>query len=126
MSDVETRARTVGAGLGLEIDFRQTNHEGMLVDWIQEARTKAQGIVLNAGGYSHTSVAIQDALRAADVPVIEVHLSNIHAREAYRHHSFVSAAAAGVIVGLGVDGYDFALEALARRIAPREPEILSV
>ncbi len=98
----------------------------MLIDWIQEARTAAQGIVLNAAGFSHTSVAVQDALRAADIPVIEVHLSNIHARESYRHHSYVSAAAAGVIVGLGIDGYEFALQALARRVAPKEPEVFSV
>ncbi|WP_026362903.1 type II 3-dehydroquinate dehydratase [Methylopila sp. M107] len=126
LADVEARARTVGEGLGLEIETRQSNHEGDLVDWIQEARTAAQGVVLNAGAYSHTSIAIVDAIRAAGVPVIEVHISNIHARERFRHHSYVSAVAAGVIVGCGIDGYEFALQALARRITPLELETISV
>ena len=105
--------------------FRQSNHEGQLVDWIQEARTAAQGVVINAGAFTHTSVAILDALRAISAPIIEVHISNIHARESYRHHSYISAAAAGVIVGCGIDGYDFALQALARRITAAGPEILT-
>ncbi|PZQ11563.1 MAG: type II 3-dehydroquinate dehydratase [Ancylobacter novellus] len=121
LADVEARAKTVGADLGLDVDFRQTNHEGVLVDWIQEARTAASGIVLNAGAYTHTSVAIHDALRAAEKPLIEVHISNVHAREGFRHHSYVSAIADGVIVGLGVDGYEFALQALARRIRRPAP-----
>ena len=116
LGDVEARARSVGESLGLDIIFRQSNHEGELIDWIQEARTAAAGIIINAAGYTHTSVAIQDALLAAEKPVIEVHLSNIHARESYRHHSYISAVARGVIVGLGIDGYEFALHALARRI----------
>lgn len=116
LADVEALTRTVGAKLGLEIDFRQSNHEGVLIDWIQEARTASAGIIINAAGYTHTSVAVQDALLAAEKPVIEVHLSNIHARESYRHHSYISAVARGVIVGLGIDGYEFALHALARRI----------
>ena len=121
LADVEARTKAVGADLGLDVDFRQTNHEGVLVDWIQEARTAASGIVLNAAGYTHTSVVIHDALRAAGKPVIEVHISNIHAREGFRHHSYVSAIADGVIVGLGVDGYEFALQALARRIRREAP-----
>lgn len=121
LADVEARTKTVGESLGLGVDFRQSNHEGVLIDWIQEARRGAAGIIINAGGLTHSSVAILDALRAAEKPVIEVHLSNIHAREAYRHHSYISAAAAGVIVGLGIDGYEFALHALARRIGREAP-----
>jgi 3-dehydroquinate dehydratase-2 len=110
------------AALDLQIDFRQTNHEGQLVDWIQEARESADGIVLNAGAFTHTSVAVLDALYAAELPVIEVHLSNIFRRERFRHHSYVSLAARGVICGLGAHGYELALEALANLIedAPGE------
>jgi 3-dehydroquinate dehydratase-2 len=101
-----------GRKLGLEVDFRQTNHEGVLVDWIQEAATGAAGIVMNPGAYTHTSVAIHDAIRAAGKPVIEIHLSNIFARESFRHHSYVSPVAAGVICGFGPKGYLLALDAL--------------
>lgn len=125
LKDLETATVRMGESLGLSVDFRQSNHEGVLIDWIQEARRSAAGIVINAGGLTHTSVSILDALRATEKPVIEVHLSNIHARESYRHHSYISAAAAGVIVGLGVDGYEFALHALARRIR-REPPAATV
>ena len=126
LADIEARAREVGEKLGLHVDCRQSNHEGVLVDWIQEARSGVSGIVLNAGAYTHTSVAIHDALRAVGVPTVEVHLSNIHAREAFRHTSFVSPIAIGVIAGLGVDGYEFALQALARRIEHgRRPETLT-
>jgi 3-dehydroquinate dehydratase II len=100
----------------LKVDFRQTNIEGELVTWIQEARTSASGIILNAGAFTHTSVAILDALQASDVPVIEVHLSNIFRREAFRHHSYVSMAANGVICGLGAKGYELAIEAMAHLI----------
>ena len=113
LADIEARCRSRGATLGLEIDFRQTNHEGQLVDWIQEARLAAAGIVLNAGALTHTSVALLDALSATDLPVIEVHLSNIFRRERFRHHSYVSLAATGVICGLGARGYELALEAIA-------------
>lgn len=116
LADVEALARARAKALGLAIDFRQTNHEGMLVDWIQEARHGAAGIVLNAGAYTHTSVAILDALQAAEKPVIEVHLSNVFRREAFRHHSYVSPAALGVIAGCGPLGYALALEALAAHI----------
>src|SRR5262249_59346908 len=104
------------AALGLEIDFRQSNHEGQLVDWIQEARESADGIILNAAALTHTSVAVLDALSAAELPVVEVHLSNIFRREGFRHHSYVSLAANGVICGLGAQSYERALDALANLI----------
>jgi 3-dehydroquinate dehydratase-2 len=116
LADIEERCLARAAALDLQIDFRQTNHEGQLVDWIQEARESAQGIILNAGGYTHTSIAILDALRASEVPAVEVHLSNIHRREPFRRHSYVSEAAHGVIVGFGAHGYLLALEAMARLI----------
>jgi 3-dehydroquinate dehydratase-2 len=116
LADLEERCLARAAALDLEIDFRQTNHEGQLVDWIQEARESADGIILNAGALTHTSVAIFDALSAADLPIIEVHLSNIFRRERFRHHSYVSLAAKGVICGLGAHGYELALEAIARLI----------
>jgi 3-dehydroquinate dehydratase-2 len=114
---VEKRAKERAKAVGLAIDFRQSNDEGELVTWIQEARDKAQGIILNAGAYSHTSIAILDALQAAELPVIEVHLSNIFRREEYRQHSFVSLAAKGLICGLGAKGYELALEAMAEMLA---------
>ena len=98
---------------GLTTVFRQSNHEGELVDWIQEARTKACGIVINGGAYSHTSLALHDALRAVDLPVVEVHLSNPFAREEFRHHSRISPVAHGVIVGFGAQSYALAVDALA-------------
>ena len=107
----------MAAGLGHALDFRQSNHEGQLVDWIQEARATAAAIVINPGAYSHTSVAILDALNAFDGPVIEVHISNIHKREAFRHHSFVSARADGVIAGCGTQGYQLALQRAATLLA---------
>jgi 3-dehydroquinate dehydratase II len=119
LADVETRAKARAKDVGLSIDFRQSNDEGELVTWIQEARDKAQGIIINAGAYSHTSVAILDALQAAELPVIEVHLSNIFRREEYRQHSFVSLAAKGVICGLGPKGYELALEAMAEMLSAK-------
>ena len=116
LADIEERCLARVAALDLQIDFRQTNHEGQLVDWIQEARESADGMVLNAGALTHTSVAILDALSAAQLPVIEVHLSNIFRREGFRHHSYVSLAATGVICGLGAQGYERALDALANLI----------
>jgi 3-dehydroquinate dehydratase II len=116
LADIEACCLTRAAALDLRIEFRQTNHEGLLVDWIQEARESADGIVLNAGALTHTSVAVLDALSAADLPVIEVHLSNIFRREPFRHHSYVSLAARGVICGLGAHGYELALEAVAKLI----------
>jgi 3-dehydroquinate dehydratase II len=116
LADIEERCLARAAALDLQIDFRQTNHEGQLVDWIQEARESADGIILNAGALTHTSVAILDALSAAQLPVIEVHLSNIFRRESFRHHSYVSLAATGVICGLGAQGYERALDAVANLI----------
>jgi 3-dehydroquinate dehydratase-2 len=116
LADVESLCQQTGAALGLAIEFRQSNHEGELVTWIQEARQSADAILINPGAYSHTSIAIHDALKAADLPVAEVHLSNIHQREAFRHHSYVSAVAFGVICGFGAQGYSLALMALADKI----------
>jgi 3-dehydroquinate dehydratase-2 len=120
LQDVEAVCRRTAEGLGLTLDFRQSNHEGQLVDWVQEAgRTvrdgAAVGAVVNAGAYTHTSIAIRDAIAGSALPVVEVHLSNVHAREPFRHHSYLSAVAMGIIVGLGTDGYVYALRALARR-----------
>ena len=114
LADIEEACMERGSVLGLTVDFRQTNTEGQLVEWIQEARENADGIVINPAGYTTTSVAILDALLAAELPIIEVHLSNIHRREAFRHESLVSRAATGVICGLGAQGYLLALEAMAR------------
>ena len=112
LGDLKAAVEKRAAALGLRIDFRQSNHEGVLVDCIQEAREKAAGLIINPGAYTHTSVAIHDALKALTVPTVEVHLSNIHAREAFRRHSYVSPAATGVICGLGTLGYLAALDAL--------------
>ena len=122
LGDIEERCTARAAALSLEIDFRQTNHEGQLVDWIQEARESADGIILNAGALTHTSVALLDALSAAGLPVIEVHLSNIFRRESFRHHSYVSLAANGVICGLGAQGYELALDAIASLIEGESDE----
>lgn len=111
--DLEALCQERGAALGLVIDFRQSNSEGELVGWIQKARTENDGIIINAGAYTHTSVAILDALTLAELPVIEVHLSNIFKRESFRHHSYVSMVARGVICGLGTNGYLLALDAMA-------------
>ncbi|MHB1219021.1 MAG: type II 3-dehydroquinate dehydratase [Alphaproteobacteria bacterium] len=116
LADVEKTCRAHAKTLGLALDFRQSNHEGELVGWIQEARGKAAGIVINAAALTHTSVALLDALQAAEVPTIEVHLTNIYRREPFRHHSYISRAAVGVICGLGPRGYLMALDALAGTI----------
>jgi 3-dehydroquinate dehydratase-2 len=116
LADIEKMVKAEAKALGLTVTTRQSNHEGELVTWIQEALGKFEAIVINPAAYSHTSVAIHDALRAVGLPVVEVHLSNIHAREPFRHHSFVSAVATGVICGLGAAGYSLALRALAERI----------
>jgi 3-dehydroquinate dehydratase-2 len=116
LDDIAAECKQAASALGLEIDFRQTNHEGELVGWIQEAREAASGIVLNAGAYTHTSIAIHDAIAAiAPTPVVEVHLSNIHAREPFRHKSLVAPHALGMICGFGPLGYTLALQALAAR-----------
>lgn len=115
-AELETMCRDRAAKLGLELDFRQSNHEGRLVDWIQEARTTASGIVINPGGLTHSSVSILDALLAVGLPTIEVHLTNIHRRDAFRELSYISKGATGVIFGLGPYGYELALEAMAHLI----------
>jgi 3-dehydroquinate dehydratase II len=117
--DVQRLTEDAAGRLGLAVDFRQSNIEGELVTWIQEARDAASALVLNAGAYTHTSVALLDALNAAEVPCIEVHLSNIFRREAFRHHSYISLAAHGVICGFGPKGYVLALEALADMLAAK-------
>ena len=113
LADVEKLCRKAGRDLALAVEFRQSNHEGEIVGWIQEARGTCAGIVINAGAYTHTSIAILDALQATELPAIEVHLSNIFRRESFRHHSYVSLAARAVICGLGPTGYHLALTALA-------------
>lgn len=117
LDDLKSLAQARAAELGLEIDFRQSNSEGELVDWIQEAKESAAGIVINAGAYTHTSVAILDALVATELPVVEVHLSNLFKREAFRHHSYISPVAAGLITGFGPQGYPLALEAMSSILA---------
>jgi 3-dehydroquinate dehydratase-2 len=113
LDDVEALCAETAEALGLAIDFRQTNGEGELIGWVQECRGRAAGIVINPAGYSHTSVALMDALAAVDLPVVEVHVSNIHRREEFRHFSYVSRVARGVICGLGITGYALALRAMA-------------
>lgn len=113
LADVEAACTEAAGAAGLALTCRQSNHEGVLVDWIHEARGSAAGIVINPGAYSHTSVAILDALNAYEGPVIEVHISNIHRREAFRHHSWVSQRADGVIAGCGTQGYLLALRRMA-------------
>ncbi len=113
LEDVKAAAQATAAELGLELDFRQTNREYELLDWVQEARGKAAAIVINPAGYTHTSVALLDALSAYEGPVIEVHISNIHKREEFRSHSYVSRRADGVIAGCGTQGYALALRRIA-------------
>ena len=120
LADVEALCRQTGERLGCSVECRQSNHEGVLIDAIHEAGRgfkagELLGVVFNAGAYTHTSVALHDAIKGAEVPVVEVHISNVHAREAFRHHSYISPAAAGIVVGFGVDGYVLAIEGLVRR-----------
>lgn len=117
LEDVAEACGALAEDMGLSIRFHQSNHEGQLIDWIHEARGAGSGIVINPGGYSHTSVAILDALTAFEGPVIEVHISNIHKREAFRHHSFVSQRAEGVIAGCGPEGYLLALRRIRTLVA---------
>ncbi|MBB3065064.1 type II 3-dehydroquinate dehydratase [Limibacillus halophilus] len=116
LAEIEARCIEQAKGLGLTLEARQSNHEGELVDWIQAARQQFAAIIINPGAFTHTSVALLDALQAFEGLVIEVHLSNIHRRESFRHHSYVSLAATGAIVGLGAQGYDLALQAIAARL----------
>ena len=116
LQDVEALCRAAGDRLGVGIDFRQSNHEGTLIDWIHEAKGKHAGIVLNAGALTHTSIAIMDAIASVELPVAEVHLSNIHRREEFRHPSYVSKVALGMIAGFGPQGYVLGIEALASHL----------
>lgn len=112
LSDIEALCRQTAAELGVGCAFLQSNHEGALIDAIHDARGTHDGIVLNAGAYTHTSVALMDAVRSVDVPVVELHLTNIYAREPFRHHSFIAPVAIGQISGFGAEGYALALKAL--------------
>jgi 3-dehydroquinate dehydratase-2 len=115
LADIEKLCRTVAESYQFSLDFHQSNHEGVLIDWVQQAH-HARGLIINAGAYTHTSVALHDALKTLRIPIIEVHLSNLFAREPFRHHSYVSPLAAGIICGLGAQGYALAIEALAHRL----------
>lgn len=119
LADVERMCKEAGATLGVAVECRQSNHEGHLIDWIHEAGREIAagdmiGVVMNPGAYTHTSIALHDAIKGANVTLIELHISNVHAREEFRHRSYVSPAARGIIVGLGVKGYPLAIEALVR------------
>ena len=116
LADVEADCRRLGDQLGLAIEFRQSNREYEIIDWIHEARGRVAGIVINPAAFTHTSVAILDALHAFEGPIIEIHISNVHRREPFRHHSYVSAVASGVIAGCGVQGYGLALQRIATLI----------
>jgi len=120
LASVEAMCQAKAKALGVEITFRQTNVEGELVNHIHEAREKAQGLIINAGAYTHTSIALHDAVKGVGLPTIEVHLSNVHAREAFRHHSYMAAAAKGVICGFGPQSYILALEGLAHILKQKE------
>jgi 3-dehydroquinate dehydratase-2 len=110
LADVEADCRRVGRELGLEIEFRQSNAESQLIDWIHEARERGAGIVINPAAFTHTSVALMDALKTCSCPIFEVHISNVHQREPFRHHSYVSLVATGVMAGFGTQGYRLALD----------------
>jgi 3-dehydroquinate dehydratase-2 len=118
LEDLRDMCEKEAASLSIVTDFRQSNIEGELVTWVQEAQGKADGLIINAGGYTHTSVALHDALKAYQKPCFEVHISNIYAREAFRHTSLLSPAVTGVICGFGASGYVYALRALAEKLAP--------
>jgi 3-dehydroquinate dehydratase II len=117
LADLDARCQARAKALGLAVESRQSNSEADLIGWIQEAHTGASGVIINAGAYTHTSIALHDALRLIGVPVIEIHLSNIYKREPFRHRSHVSPVAHGVICGFGAHGYELALEALAELLS---------
>jgi len=114
LADIERRCHEHADALGLALTFRQSNHEGELVTWIQDAVGDCDGLIINAGAYTHTSIALADALALLECPVIELHISNVFAREEFRHHSYISPVATGVICGLGASGYPIALDAIKR------------
>ena len=119
LEDINRELAAYGEGKGVQVDFYQSNHEGALIDWLHEAGQlkrdgQLAGVVLNAAAYTHTSVALMDAIKGADLPVIELHISNVHAREAFRHHSYIAPVAKAVICGLGVQGYSIAIDAVAQ------------
>lgn len=111
---IEARCRKHADGLGVALDFRQSNHEGELIDWIQSARREAEGLIINGAGLTYTSIAVLDALLSFEKPIIEVHMSNIYKREPFRHHSYISKAATGIVAGLGPLGYELAITAMAQ------------
>jgi 3-dehydroquinate dehydratase II len=115
-ADLVALCQRAGAQVGAEVEVRQTNHEGQLIDWVQEAAAQGTAVVLNAAGWTHTSVALRDACALLTAPLVEVHISNVHKREGFRHHSYISGVAAGVIVGLGVAGYGLAIRWLAEQV----------
>ena len=116
LADIEAKCRALAIELGLDIEFKQSNAEHQLIDWIHDARTSASGLIVNPGAYSHTSIALHDALVAVRIPTVEVHISNIYARENFRHHSFTARAAFATLCGFGIDGYRLAINGLAARI----------
>jgi 3-dehydroquinate dehydratase-2 len=122
LAEIEAACRARAEGCAVEIDFRQSNSEAELVDWIQEARGSVQGIIINGGAYTHTSIAILDALNMVDMPIIEVHLSNIFQRESFRRESYISSAAQGLIAGFGGTGYLLALDAMNQLIQPENKD----
>ena len=120
LADIEKLCADVAKQNGLKIAFKQTNHEGELVEWVQQASTASQGLIINAGAYTHTSVALHDALKTLVIPIIEVHLSNIYSREPFRHHSYISPLAKGVICGFGAQSYALAIDALGELLRTRD------
>ena len=116
LADIEAQVCRVGAELKIEVEFRQSNHEGELVDWIGQTPGHFDGIVINPAAYTHTSVALRDAIAGACTPAVEVHISNVHAREEFRHRSLTAGVCVGVVCGFGMDGYEWALRALVRHL----------
>jgi 3-dehydroquinate dehydratase-2 len=123
LATIEANCSRMAADLGLKVDCRQTNCEGQLIDWVHEASLAAQGLIINAGGLAHTSIALHDALKIVPVPIMEVHLTNVYRREAFRHHSYVAAAATATIAGMGPAGYTLALTAIKYLIERQEPDV---
>lgn len=119
LDDIQTMLQGIAAEDGMEVRLRQTNYEGELVEHIQDARLAAAGVIINPAAYTHTSVAVHDALRTLDIPIIELHLSNPHAREAFRHHSYVSPVATGIVAGFGALGYEMSLRTMLRMLADK-------